>query len=359
MRYLLALLMTIFAAQAHAHLTPTTAIDLDFEATHADVTVTIPEGEWRYRYGATAFEDAALRRHFSAASASGAAWQVGPMKVERTVHLGGPDLVARFRMTPPAGQSSRNLTLRYDAIIDRVSSHAALVLVQSDFAGGLLPGEGRMIGALRGGKTSLAIDLGAASRFNGFTAVFRLGVGHILEGLDHLMFLLVLLLPAPLLVAGGQWNGPAGRGATIRHLVWIVTAFTIGHSLTLIGGAFFGWELPSQPVEIAIALSILISAIHALRPLFPGREALVAGGFGLIHGLAFATVIGNFALSSIDKAVAILGFNIGIEAVQLAMVALLLAPLLWLAARPAYRYFRIGGALIAVIASLFWLWERV
>ncbi len=104
----------------------------------------------------------------------------------------------------------------------------------------------------------------------------------------------------------------------------MVTAFTIGHSITLIGGAFFGWALPSRPVEVLIAISILVSAIHACRPLFPGREAWVAGGFGLVHGLAFATLIGRFGLEPLQKAQSILGFNLGIELVQLGVVLAIL-----------------------------------
>jgi HupE / UreJ protein len=345
-------------AAAHAHLTPTSSVGLDFADTHADVTITIPQGELGFRYGKPQLSEAELRRSFSAIGPDGRRWTLGPMAFENTIHDGVPDFIARFRMTPPPGQSARVFKLNYNAIIDTVPSHSVLVVVQSDFAAGLLQGDVQMIGALRNGKTQLAIDRGDASRWSGFAAAFGLGMQHIAEGFDHLLFLLTLLLPAPLLAAGGRWAGPSGRRQTIRHLIWIVSAFTIGHSVTLICGAVFGWALPSQPVEIAIALSILISAIHAARPLFPGREALVAGGFGLIHGLAFATVIGNFALQPLDKGIAILGFNLGIEAVQLIVVAIVLPLLLWLAATPAYRHVRLAGALVSGAAALFWVWER-
>lgn len=345
-------------AAAHAHLTPTSSVGLDFADTHADVTITIPQGELGFRYGKPQLSEAEMRRSFAAIGPDGRRWSIGPMAFENVVHEGVPDFIARFRMTPPPGQSARVFRLDYTAIIDTVPSHSVLVIVQSDFAAGVLQGEAQMIGALRNGKTQLAINRGNASRWSGFAAAFGLGMQHIAEGFDHLLFLLTLLLPAPLLAAGGQWLGPSGRRQTIRHLVWIVSAFTIGHSVTLIGGAVFGWALPSQPVEVAIALSILISAIHAARPLFPGREALVAGGFGLIHGLAFATVIGNFALQPLDKGVAILGFNLGIEAVQLIVVAVVLPLLLWLAAKPTYRHVRLAGAFLSGAAALFWIWER-
>ncbi len=360
MRWLIAAILCLCAmTAANAHLTPTSSIALESGPTTIAVTITIPQGELGYRYGTPAISAAELQRHFSVRSADGAIWTTTPILFTNTVHEGAPDVIARFTIAPPPGQSARSFQLRYDAIIDRISSHRVIVVVQSDFAGGVLDGAPRVIGALQTGKTELAIDLGAANRLSGFAASFGLGMQHIAEGYDHLLFLLALLLPAPLLAARGRWQGPRGRKPTIRHLIWIISAFTIGHSVTLVGGAVFNWTLPSQPVEIGIALSILISAIHAARPLFPGREALIAGGFGLIHGLAFATVIGNFALEPLDKGLAILGFNLGIEAVQLIVVSVVLPLLLWLSPSPAYQRFRQAGALLAAAASLFWLYERI
>jgi HupE / UreJ protein len=359
MRWWLGLIFCLCAAPALAHLTPTTSIEFDFIGDHADVRITIPVGEIGYAYGRPTLNEAALRQHFEVRSIDGQAWKIGAMRSRTKVQGGSPDQIIDFKITPPPGQSSRALKLHYDGVIDKISSHVVLVMAQSDFSGGVLQGNPKMLGALQNGKAELAINLGNASKWIGFMASLRLGMAHIAEGFDHLLFLLSLLLPAPLIANSGRWQRAAGRKQTIRRLALIITAFTIGHSLTLIGGAFFGWSLPSQPVEIGIALSILISAIHAARPLFPGREALVAGGFGLIHGLAFATVIGSFSLQPLDKAVAILGFNLGIEAVQLIVVAAVLPLLLWLAPRPAYHRFRQGGALFAGVAALFWLWQRM
>ena len=144
----------------------------------------------------------------------------------------------------------------------------------------------------------------------------------------------------------------------LRKLVGIVTAFTVGHSLTLIGGAYLGWKLPVQPVEIAIALSILISALHAWTPLFAGRETWVAGLFGLIHGMAFATIIAAFALDPLHKAQAILGFNLGIELVQLAIIVMLLPALVVFGALPQWHGVRRALALFSGIAAALWIAER-
>lgn len=138
----------------------------------------------------------------------------------------------------------------------------------------------------------------------------------------------------------------------------IVTAFTIGHSITLLAGAL-GWvTLPGQPLEILIAISILVSAIHAMRPVFPGKETFIAAGFGLIHGLAFATVLANLELSAGKLALSILGFNTGIEIMQLFVIAMIIPWLILLSKTPAYKWVRITGAVFAAIAALAWIVER-
>jgi hypothetical protein len=194
--------------------------------------------------------------------------------------------------------------------------------------------------------------------WSGFGNVVRLGVRHIAEGTDHLLFLLVLLLPAPLLAAGGRWSGQVGAKQSIGRLARIVTAFTIGHSLTLAAAAL-GWiHAPGRPIEVLIAVSILVSAVHALRPIFPGREAFVAGGFGLVHGFAFATMIAGYGLDSWHLALTVFGFNLGIEMMQLLVVAATVPWLLLLARTPAYAFLRATGSIIAATAALGWIGER-
>lgn len=193
----------------------------------------------------------------------------------------------------------------------------------------------------------------------GFASMFRLGMRHIAEGTDHLLFLLVLLLPAPLLVLGSRWAGFAGVRQSILRILRIVTAFTIGHSITLALAALGLVRVPSRPIEVLIAISILLSAVHALRPLFPGREARVAAFFGLIHGLAFATTLGELGLGRWDRVTGILAFNLGIETMQLIVVAATLPSLVLLSRTRAYPFLRVGGAFFAGIASLGWIAERL
>jgi len=193
----------------------------------------------------------------------------------------------------------------------------------------------------------------------GFTSVFRLGMRHIAEGTDHLLFLLALLLPAPLLVVGSRWAGFASVRRSLVRILKIVTAFTIGHSITLALAALGFVRVPGRPIEVLIAVSILVSAMHALRPLFPGREAGIAAFFGLIHGLAFATTLGHLGLGRWERVCGILAFNLGIETMQLIVVAAIMPSLILLSRTRAYGALRIGGALFAGIASLGWIAERL
>jgi hypothetical protein len=112
-------------------------------------------------------------------------------------------------------------------------------------------------------------------------------------------------------------------------------------------------------VEVLIAVSILVSAVHALRPLFPGREPMIAAGFGLIHGLAFATTLQNLGVDPWQRIASILGFNLGIEIMQLIVVCAILPSLVLLSRTPAYTALRLIGATFAIFASVGWIIERL
>jgi hypothetical protein len=202
-------------------------------------------------------------------------------------------------------------------------------------------------------------SFGVSTGAIGFRSIFHLGMRHIAEGTDHLLFLLALLLPAPLLVVGSRWGGFAGTRHCLLQILKVVTAFTVGHSITLAIAAWGLVRVPSRPVEVLIALSILASAAHAFRPLFPGREALVAGFFGLIHGLAFAATLGELDLGRWERVASIQAFNLGIEAMQLSVVAAVLPSLLLIGRTRAYPFLRTAGALYTGLASAGWMVERV
>jgi hypothetical protein len=368
---MLGLLALCLAAPASAHLTPNSEIMLEFAPDHVAAHAVIPLGELEYAMREKLPLDArnqpadpaALSRwlapRIGVTAADGRAWTIVLTDLRIGYDAGPPDIRFNATLRPPPGAALRAFLLRWEPVLAQSPNHFALVLIDRDFAGGHVGPDPKLIGGLQAGRTTIAVDRGDASMFRGFGASIGLGMHHIAEGHDHLLFLITLLIPAPLIAIGRRWSGYAGLRVTLRHLVGVVTAFTIGHSVTLVGGAFFHWKLPAQPVEALIALSILISALHGFRPIFPRREMLVAGGFGLVHGLAFATLIGGYGLDAREKALSILGFNLGIEAVQLIVVACTMPALILVARTRWYDGVRVFGAAFAGIAAFAWLAERL
>lgn len=274
------------------------------------------------------------------------------------------ELTVLLSLIPPPGASTRNFNLYYDGILHQVVTHKVFVTLQQDWKNGITAGQENELGVIELDIASnnirpLSINLDEGSLLKGFKAMVWLGIHHIAAGIDHLLFLLVLLLPAPLIADNGRWTKFGGTRYSLVRLIKIATAFTIGHSISLILGSLRWLVLPQQPVEIAIAATILITAIHALRPVFPNREIYVARGFGLIHGLAFSTVISDLNLSATELTFSILGFNIGIEIMQVFVILITMPWLILLCKNHQYSGLRITGALFALAASLAWMAERI
>ena len=274
-----------------------------------------------------------------------------------------PILVAKLTFTPPEGASSRQFELDYRTVVSKVETHSALVSIREDWAGGRVHAEATRAGVIRLDTRDDAVPVltidASGSLWTGFVGMVKLGMSHISEGTDHLLFLLTLLLPAPLMAAGRRWKTFAGMRTSLRNILKITTAFTIGHSLTLILATLIHLRIPAQPVEALIAFSIIITAVHALRPLFPSREMLVAGVFGLIHGMAFSFVLAELNLDATQLVLSLLGFNVGIELMQLIIILLTMPSLVILARTKTYPLVRIGGGLLALVAAAGWLAERL
>ncbi|MBO0949838.1 HupE/UreJ family protein [Fibrella sp. HMF5405] len=367
---------------------PNSVVLLTVHADRIDADLQIPLNELQAAFGHAVNDSSAglvarlgpqltayLLRHIHPRSASGRNWAVlaGTLAVHETQNaVNGTyrELTAQLQLVPPTGEAVRHFVFQYDVVLHQVMTHKILVSVRQDWARGqLAEQQPTQVGVIEldivnNRIAPLTINLEQGSVWRGFRAMVELGMRHISEGTDHLLFLLVLLLPAPLLVKGSRaqrsgWGRFGGMRYSLKRLLLIITAFTIGHSITLLVGAM-GWvRLPAQPVEILIALSILVSAVHALRPLFPGREAWVAAGFGLVHGLAFAGTLANLRLDAAPMALSILGFNLGIELMQVGIIALVIPWLILLSQTTVYPVVRITGAFVAGVAALAWVFERV
>ena len=199
---------------------------------------------------------------------------------------------------------------------------------------------------------------------------FSLGVHHLLQGYDHLAFLLALVLPLRLVLFRA---GPAiglsveGRAEQVRAparewmaLLRTVTAFTIGHSLTLMLATFGLTEASPRWVEPAIALTIVFTALLNLRPLPWVRTDVLALLFGMVHGYGFAGLLLEAAAPSGLLPWALAGFNLGVEAGQLIAVCgwvLVSQPLVVRRWYPSVVV-RVGSVLLALLAA-WWFWQRV
>jgi hypothetical protein len=185
------------------------------------------------------------------------------------------------------------------------------------------------------------------------------GVWHIWIGYDHILFLLALLLPSVLVRRAGAWEGVPRSGAAVRDVVKVVTAFTLAHSITLSLAALEVISLPSRLVESAIAASVVLAALNNLRGTVESRRWVLAFCFGLIHGFGFASVLTDLGLPQQALVLALVGFNVGVEIGQLAIVAVFLPLAFSLRSTGFYRVgvLKAGSVLVAVLAG-WWLVQR-
>ncbi len=193
----------------------------------------------------------------------------------------------------------------------------------------------------------------------GFAGFVVEGMAHIASGLDHVLFLVTLLLVAVWRRDSRGWAPRAGRRSALIETLKLVTAFTAAHSVTLGLAASGLIDPPSRWVESLIALTVLLAALDNLRPFVPGPRWAMVAVFGLVHGVGFAGPLKDLGLRGSELLLPLLGFNLGVELGQLAVVALLLPLALVLRARVAYRRWIVpgGSGAIAALATL-WLAER-
>lgn len=200
----------------------------------------------------------------------------------------------------------------------------------------------------------------SANRWRQFADYFTTGVWHIWQGFDHLLFLLALLLPTLL---QRDREGTLRPAPLIKPVLWslakVVTAFTLAHSISLTLATLEWVALPSRWVESAIAASVVFAAVNNVVPMVRRRLWALAFAFGLIHGLGFAGVLLDLGLPVAARVLALIAFNVGVEAGQLAVVAGF-----FLLAYPAratrfYRWviYAEGSVVIASLASI-WFIER-
>ena len=191
-----------------------------------------------------------------------------------------------------------------------------------------------------------------------FGEIIYQGIWHIFIGLDHILFLVATLLTVNLLRKNKRWVKEQSKKHIIKSTVILVSTFTLAHSITLTATALDFITLNSRIVELGIAISVVITALNNVYPIIM-RLGFITFGFGLLHGMGFASVFGDLNAQTGSLVMNVLAFNLGVEIGQLAIVALLLPVLI--ALRNARVYSKaimpIASSIIAIIA-INWTLQR-
>ncbi|MEO6185264.1 MAG: HupE/UreJ family protein [Steroidobacteraceae bacterium] len=378
---LLAALLAIVSAPTVAHPMPNSEISISLGANSAVFDIAIPEPELRLAlpqsWPRTADLLAEARRpalaqyfdaHFAVRAASGVPvphviqsitrWQAQNPDVGKYEEL-------RIRIIVPAaaGFDPHHLSLHYDAVIHQVPNHFALVYLDRDFHTGRIVNDKPVeVGVIRYDFSrdvtpSFEVTLAPGSVWRGLLAALTLGFHHVLGGVDHLLFLASLLIVSPLRPIARHWSLFQGWRYTLRRFLSISLAFTAGHSLSLLLGAYELVQLPRALVESAIAVSVLLAAVHAIRPLFAGSEWKIAAGFGLVHGLAFSETLSGASLDPMTRGYIVLGFNLGVEGAQLVAMACAV-PLLYASRWRGFHLLRVAAMSCAILMAVVWIAQR-
>jgi len=270
------------------------------------------------------------------------------------------------------------LTIRYDGILETDPTHRGLQVIFYNWKAGIINNEALISLSFEPGNTEQRLDLTKGTVMKGFLNMIESGMHHIWIGIDHILFIIALLLPAVVhreepisdktektsfslmnySESAGIWRAVEQFKPAIIYIITIVTFFTISHTITLSLAALGVINLPGRLVESIIALSIGLAAYHNIRPIFK-KEWMIAFGFGLFHGFGFAAVLGEVGLTGEFLALSLFGFNIGVELGQLAIIAVAFPILFLLRKWKYYPRFITYGSLLLILVSLFWFTERI
>ena len=257
------------------------------------------------------------------------------------------------------GAVPRVFDVRFDPFFDEIEDRNALLLIGNDWEGGVIDNGDTVLLDYNDGRRVQEVDLGNTGWFKNLVASAKLGVNHIKTGPDHILFVLVLLLPSVLVFSAG-WHPAASFSVALWRVLKIVTMFTVAHSITFTLAGLDILPLPSSKIiESIIAISIAAAALHNIRPIAANKEWLISFAFGLFHGMGFASLVSGLDVDRGTQLISLVGRNIGIEIGQ-AVVVLLLFPALFLLRRTRYyRPFLVGASVLLAVVSVGWMIERL
>lgn len=292
----------------------------------------------------------------------GQPWTVQYVEIEAFPTESGNFAILHFEIDETFAAVPDDLDVRYDAFFDEVPGHIALFHIDNYWEGGSYLNEAEAMNALvpfSASNTEQSFDIDDPSFWKGFRGVITLGIDHIKIGSDHILFILALLLPSVLVFTSGAWKPSPSFGASLWRVTKLATMFTIAHSITLSLAGFGILELPSRFVEVVIAASIGLAALHNFWPRWANREWTLAFAFGLFHGLGFAGLLTDLGLDRSNKVWSLLAFNLGVEIGQIAIILLVFPGLYLLRRTRLYDIgFRVASAALAFVA-FGWMIERI
>lgn len=193
----------------------------------------------------------------------------------------------------------------------------------------------------------------------GFKDMVVEGIWHIWIGIDHILFLIALLLPTVIVRNASGAKTVSGFGETLWKIAKIVTVFTIAHSITLALAALDIISVSSRIVESIIALSIILVALNGIFGKFKDGSLLAILILGLFHGMGFASVMGDLPFRMTSLTECLIGFNVGVELGQLAIV-LAVFPILFLLRKQPFYFpvIQVGGSAVLIVIAGIWFVER-
>ena len=251
------------------------------------------------------------------------------------------------------------LDIEYTLLFEIGPNQRGLVVLEENTHMGLVKNSERVALILTPKRPHKKLNLATNSLLKEFVIFVGQGIWHIWIGIDHILFIIVLILISVVTRKHRVWQSVSNFGDALINLIKIITLFTVAHSITLCLAALGVVQLSPRIVESAIAASVVIAALNNLFPVFGRRDWLIIFCFGLFHGLGFASVLGHLILNQQSLLAALLGFNIGVEIGQLAIVCISF-PIFYMVRKTKFYepvFIKIGSVSIGVLAAL-WFIER-
>ena len=251
------------------------------------------------------------------------------------------------------------IDVEYSVLLDEDPDQTGLLVIENDWKSHTFDNEAGVSLTFDPNNRAQRLDLTESTLLRGLNAMIGLGMQHIIEGIDHVLFLIAILLPAVVRREENRWAPVPRFRSSLWHVVKVVTAFTIAHSITLSLAALGLLNVPSRIVESVIAASIVIAALDVFFPVLGKRIVLVIFLFGLFHGAGFAGVILSMNIHPDYMVWTLLGFNVGVELGQLAIVFVVFPLLYFIRSNQAYlRYGMPATASILIVIASYWFIER-